>query len=114
MPAAPSGTAAAAQTAWYWLSSWSIMAGDLLAPGPAPGRPRPAPGRLRAGCPRRVRRLRGRVGPRRRACVRPPCPGDLVDDRGHAEILQDAPGRGHVPERQVAGPLGQHGGFPGI
>ncbi len=33
--------------------------------------------------------------------------GHLVDDRGDPQVLQHSPGRGHVPERQVPGPLRQ-------
>ena len=61
-----------------------------------------------------VQRRQRQVRPRPRARVRPPRPGDLVDDRGHAQVLQHSPGRGHVPERQMPGPLGQHRGLAGI
>ena len=65
--------------------------------------------RFRARGDQPVQRRQRQVGPggqRLPGRARPRC---LVDDRDHAELLKHAPGRGHVPERQVPGPLWQHG-----
>ncbi len=45
---------------------------------------------------------------------RRPGPGLLVDDRGHAQVGQQPPRRGHRPEVQVPGPPGQHRLLAGV
>ena len=77
--------------------------------GPPPVR-EPEPGARRDQPVQRRQRQVGAGGKREPGR---PGPAHLVDDLGRAQIPQHPPGRGHVPERQVPGPLRQHRGIPG-
>ena len=69
---------------------------------------------LGAGIHHPVQRGQRQVGARRQRQPGRGGPGLLVDDRGHAQIGQQPPRRGHRPEVQVPGPLGQHPLLAGI
>jgi hypothetical protein len=77
-----------------------------------PGRSGPpvGEGALGAGVDDPVQRGQRQVGPHRGARVGAPGAGDLVDDLDDSQLLDHAPGRGQVPERQVLCPRGHPGG----
>ncbi len=70
-------------------------------------RPPVGEGQLGAGGDQAAQGGQRQVGARARARVRPPGPGDLVDDGGHAQVLQHAPGGGDRAEVLVLGTAGQ-------
>ena len=76
---------------------------------PAGRRARPPVGEGQLGA-RRDQPAQGgqrQVGAHAGTGIRPPGPGHLIDDAGHAEVLQHAPGGGDRAEVLVLGPRGQ-------
>ncbi len=69
---------------------------------------------LRAGGDHPVQGRQRQVGADAGPRIRAPRTGHLVDDAGDPQLLQHPPGRGDVPERQVAGALGQRRGLAGV
>jgi hypothetical protein len=61
-----------------------------------------------------VQRRQPKVGAHRQRQPGRAGPDGGVDERGHLQVVQQTPHRGHRPELQVPGPLGQHRLLAGI